>query len=133
MNMITVAAWTGSICLLFVAVMYVLCIGGYPCGEYLLGGKNKRIGWKGRLICIACLMLQLIAITVILQAANLLPLVFSLDTTRMVCRVIAVFLVLNVAMNLLSSSRKEKLVMVPLAAIAAACFCIVALKGICFQ
>ena len=57
-----------------------------------------------------------------LTMGGYLPLWFSHKTTRIILIVMAVYLSLNVLMNLASKSRKERLIMTPLSLIAAVCF-----------
>lgn len=56
-----------------------------------------------------------------------LPLWFSEKTTKIICIVMAVYLSLNMVMNLVSKSKKEKYIMTPLSFVAAICFWITAL------
>lgn len=57
-----------------------------------------------------------------------MPLWFSFKSTKIICTVMAVYLSLNVVMNFISKSRKEKYIMTPLSFLTAACFWLTALK-----
>ncbi len=67
-------------------------------------------------------VVQIIALLIILQTSGIVPLLFSVKVTRMICFVFAGYLSINSIMNLFSDSKKEKLIMTPLAVVTAICF-----------
>lgn len=119
-------ALLGAITFGIAAAIYILLILGFPLGELALGGRFKVLPVKYRLICAVSVLVQLFAIMIILQAGGLLPLVFSQPITRGICFFFAAYLSINVIMNFLSKSDKEKWIVGPLSLIAAACFWITA-------
>lgn len=110
-----------------VAVLTLFIGLGFPLGEYSMGGKYKVVPPKLRILFWISFIVQLLAIVVILQAGNILPLWFSAQTTHYIILFFAIYLSLNTIMNLLSPSKKEKLIATPLSTIAAICFWITAL------
>ena len=87
-----------------------------------MGGQYKVFPKKLRLVLVSQLLLQVFFVIVILQMGGHLPLWFSYKTTRIILIIMAVYLSLNVLMNLVSKSKKERLIMTPLSLIAAVCF-----------
>jgi len=63
-----------------------------------------------------------------LRAGSVISLGFSDKTANLLCYFFAVYLTLNVFMNLLSKSKKERLFMTPLSTIIAICFWLTALN-----
>ena len=103
-------------------ILSFLIILGLPLGELTMGGRYKVFPKKLRIVLVSQLLLQVFFVIVILQMGGYLPLWFSHKTTRIILIVMAVYLSLNVLMNLASKSRKERLIMTPLSLIAAVCF-----------
>lgn len=120
----------GAIMFGFAAVLTLLIGLGFPLGEYSMGGKYKIVPPKLRILCWISLVIQLFAIIVILQAGNILPFWFSVKTTKYITLFFAIYLSLNTIMNLLSTSKKEKIGATPLSTIAAICYWITGLSMI---
>lgn len=112
----------GAILFGIVAVVTVLIGIGLPLGEFSMGGKYKVVPPKLRILCWTSLVIQVFATVVILQAGNILPLWFSIKTTKYIVLFFAIYLSLNTIMNLLSTSKKEKYCATPLSVVAAICF-----------
>ena len=118
----------GSILFSIVLVLYILLASGLPYGEYAMGGKYKILPKKERIICIISAIIQTFAILILLQAGRVISFGFSDKTVNILCYIFAVYLSLNVIMNLLSKSKKEKLFMTPLSFVIAICFWLTALN-----
>lgn len=120
----------GAVSFLIVIVMSFLLICGVPLGEFTMGGQLlDNVPKKIRIvIAVSQLIVQLFFLVVVLQCGGIIPLWFSEKVTKIICIVMAVYLSLNTVMNLFSKSKKEKLVMTPLALISAICFWITALQ-----
>lgn len=118
----------GAIMFGFAAVLTLLIGLGFPLGEFSMGGKYKIVPPKLRILCWISLVIQLFAIIVILQAGNILPFWFSVKTTKYITLFFAIYLSLNTIMNVLSTSKKEKIGATPLSAIAAICYWITGLS-----
>ena len=118
----------GAILFTIIAVMTLLVACGLPLGEFTMGGQYKILPKKYRIMAILSLFIQIFAIIIILQAGQYISLWFSYNITKYICFFFAVYLSINIFMNISSKSKKEKYVMTPLSLIAAICFWIVAIK-----
>jgi hypothetical protein len=123
-----ITALTGSILFSIVIALYILLASGLPYGEYAMGGKHRILPKKERIICLISVMVQIFAILILLQAGRVIRIGFSEKTTIILCYFFAVYLSLNVLMNLLSKSKKERLIMTPVSFIIAVCFWITAIS-----
>ena len=111
---------------LVVIILSVLIICGLPLGELTMGGQYKVYPKKMKIVLIAQLLIQVFFVIIILQAGGFMPLWFSYKITKIVCIVMAGYLSLNVVMNFISKSKKEKYIMTPLSLLTAICFYITA-------
>ena len=111
-----------------VIILSILIICGLPLGELTMGGQYKVFPKKLRIVLFIQLFLQIFFVLTILQKGNIIPLFFSLHTTKIICIIMSVYLSLNTLMNMVSKSKKEKYIMTPLSLIAAICFWITALS-----
>lgn len=116
------AALIGAILFIIIIVINLLLICGFPLGEFTMGGKYKIFPKKLRIVLVIQLILQMFFVIIVLQTGKLIPLWFSYKATKMVCIVMAVYLSLNVVMNFISKSKKEKYIMTPLSLLATICF-----------
>lgn len=123
-----ITALIGSILFSFVIVLYVLLASGLPYGEYAMGGKYKILPGKERIISAISVIVQTFAVLVLLQAGGVMRFGLSDKTANFLCYFFAVYLSLNVFMNLLSKSKKERLFMTPLSFAIAICFWLTALN-----
>ena len=117
-----VSSFIGACAFSVVIILSLLIILGLPLGELTMGGQYKVFPKKLRIVLVSQLLLQVFFVIVILQMGGFLPLWFSYKTTRIILIVMAVYLSLNVLMNLASKSKKERLIMTPLSLIAVVCF-----------
>ena len=117
----------GAVSFSIVILLSLLIICELPLGEFTMGGQYKVFPQKLRIVLISQLILQVFFVVIILQAGGFLPLWFSHKTTKIICIVMASNLSLNVIMNFISKSKKEKYVMTPLSLVTAICFWITAL------
>ena len=123
----TVSSITGAVLLLAVAVMEVLLIIGLPLGEFTMGGRHKVLPPMYRVFAASSIVLQLFGAFIILQGGGIMVMWFTGNVTKIICFVFAGFFAVNTIMNLISPSKKEKIVMTPLAAVEACCFAITAI------
>jgi hypothetical protein len=112
----------GTITMGLAVLLYISLVFGAPLGEFALGGKDKVLPKKARIVCAFSILIQLFATMILLQTGNVIPLIFSSQVTRILCIVFAIYLSLNVIMNLLSKSKKERFVSGSLSFITAVCF-----------
>lgn len=117
-----VSSFIGACAFSVVIILSLLIILGLPLGELTMGGQYKVFPKKLRIVLVSQLLLQVFFVIVILQMGGFLPLWFSYKATRIILIVMAIYLSLNVLMNLASKSKKERLIMTPLSLIAAVCF-----------
>ncbi len=119
---------SGAIVLLVILLITILVVFGLPLGEFIMGGKYKVLPKKFRVLAFVSMIIQSLAIVIVLQAGGFIPLSFSFVMTKNFCIFFAVYLSLNIIMNLCSKSKKEKYVMTPLSLIAAISYWITALQ-----
>ena len=112
----------GALLFTIIIVFSMLVLLGLPFGDFTMGGQNKILPIKYRIISIIFIVIQIFAIIIILQSGGYFPLWFSLKATKGICTFFSVYLTINIFMNIFSKSRKEKFVMTPLAFFAAICF-----------
>lgn len=112
----------GSTVLCLISILYILVALGFPLGAFVMGGKYQIVPNKIRYMVGFSVIIQWFAAIIILQTGGLVPLFFSVGVTKGICIFFAAYLSLNVIMNLLSKSKKEKYTMTPLSIIAAISF-----------
>ena len=125
--MMQVFAIIGAALLFIAAVFEVLLVAGLPLGEFTMGGRYKVLPPMMRGAAVFSLLTQVFAGLILLQAAGFMGMWFTFGVTRIICYVFGGFFVINTVMNFFSTSKKEKLVMTPLAAVEAVCFLVTAI------
>ena len=125
--MIQVFAITGAALLFIAAVFEVLLVAGLPLGEFTMGGRYKILPPVMRGAAVFSLLTQVFAGLILLQAAGFMGMWFTFGVTRIISYVFGGFFVINTVMNFFSTSKKEKVVMTPLAAVEAVCFLVTAI------
>ncbi|WP_335996425.1 hypothetical protein [Fusobacterium polymorphum] len=118
----------GAVLFGVIATMTVLVACGFPLGEFTMGGQHKTLPKKFRVVAVISVAIQIFAMIIILQAGGFISLWFSFNLTKYICFFFAAYLSLNTIMNMISKSRKEKYVMIPLSLIAGICFWITAFQ-----
>lgn len=118
----------GACAFSMVIILTLLIICGLPLGEFTMGGKYKVFPKKLRIILVTQLILQLFFLIIILQMGGFISLWFSAKLTKIIGIVMSAYLSLNIIMNLMSKSKKEKYIMTPISLIAAICFWIASLQ-----
>ena len=116
----------GAVLFAIVTIMTLLVVCGLPLGEFTMGGQNKILPKKIRIMAIFSFFVQIFAIIIVLQAGGHISLWFSSNITKGICIFFGGYLSLNIIMNLSSKSKKERLAMTPLSLLAAVCFWITA-------
>ncbi|CAN7316163.1 hypothetical protein [Paenibacillus sp. LjRoot56] len=124
-----ITALIGSVSFFAVAIFYILLAMGLPYGDFAMGGKYKIMPKQMRVACAISVFIQLIAIIFILQTGNVISIDALNTIAKGVCYFFAFYLIVNTIMNVLSKSKKEKLVMTPLSFLTAICFLITAMNG----
>ncbi|RKR13063.1 hypothetical protein CLV91_1777 [Maribacter vaceletii] len=118
----------GSILFSIVLVLYILMALRLPYGEYAMGGKYKVLPKKERIISLLSVIIQTFAILILLQCGGLISFGVSDKIANVFCYFFAVYLSLNILMNLLSKSKKEFFYMTPLSFVIAICYWLTALN-----
>ena len=99
-----------------VAVFQMLLLLGYPLGEFAMGGYYKVLPVKLRIISGINGLILLMMGVIFLQHTNVINWMNFISTNLLVW-IITIFLGLNTIANVLSRSKKERLVMTPLSGI----------------
>ena len=118
----------GAVLFGVIATMTVLVACGLPLGEFTMGGQHKILPKKLRVVAVISVVIQIFAMIIILQAGGFISLWLSFKVTKYICFFFAAYLSLNIIMNMISKSRKEKYVMTPLSVIVGICFWITAFQ-----
>lgn len=124
--MMQVFAIIGAALFFIAAVFEVLLVAGLPLGEFTMGGRYKVLPPMMRGAAVFSLLTQVFAGLILLQAAGFMGMWFTFGVTRIICYVFGGFFVINTVMNFFSTSKKEKVVMTPLALVEAICFFVTA-------
>ena len=96
-----------------IAIFQVLLSLGYPLGEYAMGGYYKVLPKKLRIVGVINALILLFMGFVFLQHTNVLNGIDFLSTNILVW-IITIYLGINTIANLISRSKKERLVITPL-------------------
>lgn len=110
-----------------IVVLYIALFFGAPLGEYAMGGNYKVLPPKSRIMIAVSVVIQVFGIVALLQMGSVVQVGLPVGVVKVTCYVFAVYLTLNVLMNIFSRSKKERWVMTPLSAIVAACYWITVL------
>lgn len=113
MDVIFTASIVVAILFVIVALFQILLSLGYPLGEFAMGGYYKVLPKKLRIVSAFNSLILLFMGFVFLQHTNVLK-GFELISTNILVWVITIFLGFNTIANLISRSKKERLVMTPL-------------------
>lgn len=130
MVIIRTIAIIGAAIFAIATVFTVLVALGFPLGEFIMGGRHKIVPSEIRILCCVSAIVQILAIVIVLQTGNVIPVWFPFKITRGICFFFAIYLSANAIMNFLSSSVKERLLMTPLSLLAAICFWLVAFSSL---
>ncbi len=123
-----IAALTGSILFGIMAIIYILLALGFPFGEFAMGGRSKVLSPKMRGLVAVSILIQILGILVLLQGGGVVNVGFPYQAVKVLCYVFAVYLSLNTVMNLFSKSKKEQIIVTPMAAIVAVCYWVTAIN-----
>lgn len=121
-----IPALIGSALFGLIVILYILLVFGAPLGEYAMGGRHRVMPLKSRITTAIAVLVQLSGIAVLLHGGGIVDTGLPGNVVKVGCYVFAVYLSLNVFMNIVSKSKKEKLFMTPLSFIVAVCFWMVA-------
>lgn len=120
-------ALTGAILFSLIVILYIALLFGAPLGEYAMGGAHKILPHKNRVMIAISIPIQAFGIIVLLQKGGIISTGLPESLLTISCYIFAIYLTLNVFMNAFSRSSKERWVMMPLSAIVAGCYWVMAL------
>lgn len=115
---IQIAALIIMILLAGIAIFQVLLMFGYPLSEATMGGKYKILPKRLRFASAVSSLILLLMGFVYLQSAKLITSEIAFLPTNILVWVFTAYLGINTIANLASKSKKEKLIMTPISAIA---------------
>lgn len=106
------------VAIMFISISFfqVLLSLGYPLGVYAMGGYNKVLPKKLRIVSVINAIILLFMGFVFLQHTDVLS-GFDFLPTNILVWVFTIFLGFNTIANLISRSEKERLIMTPLSGI----------------
>jgi hypothetical protein len=115
---IQTAAIISAVILMTIAIFQILLLLGFPLAEYSWGGKYKGVlPPRLRMMSLLSAILLCLMGIIFLMHTKVLSIGDNIPTNILVW-IITIFLGLNTLGNLASKSKKEKIVMTPLAGIA---------------
>lgn len=123
-----IPAFIGSILFGLTVILYLSLVFGAPLGEYAMGGQHSILPFRKRIIAVFAIIIQLSGIIVLLDGGEIIKTGLSASVIKIGCYIYAIYLSLNVLMNIFSKSKKERMFMTPLSFVVAICFWIVALQ-----
>ncbi|MDH6364406.1 hypothetical protein M2139_001455 [Enterococcus sp. PF1-24] len=112
----------GALLFALIALLTLLVTFGLPLGEFTLGGQYAVLPIKMRVMTGISFVIQLFAILIVLQAGGVMKMWFPIKIVKGIGIFFSVYLTINVVMNFMSDSPKERYLMTPLALVAAICF-----------
>lgn len=116
---IQIAAIVCAAIFLIIAIFQILLALGFPLGDYSWGGFHKGVlPTKLRISSMVSAIFILFIGYVFLKHSKIISIGFNFIPTNIMVWVFTVFLGLNTVGNLISKSRKEKMIMTPLTGIA---------------
>jgi hypothetical protein len=115
---IHLAAIMNAVIVLSIAVFQVLLSLGYSLGEATMGGYHKILPKHLRFASLISAFILLFFGLIFLQHAKVVSFGFNYILTNILVWAFTVYLALNTIANLVSKSKKERLIMTPISSIA---------------
>lgn len=115
---VQLAAIISTVIFVGVALFQVLLALGFPLGRFAWGGFYKVLPKELRIASLVSANVLILIGLIFLQQANVVNWGFTFIPTTILVWVFTGFLALNTVGNLLSRSKKEKMVMAPLSTVA---------------
>ncbi len=126
--LITLLTILALIILLALTIFQLALVFGAPLGAYAWGGQHKVLPTNLRVSSVGSIILYILFAGVIASKAGFISGLILPQTVNFSMYVFAAYLTLGIFMNAISKSKKERLVMAPVAAVLAVCFWFVALS-----
>lgn len=118
----TIIALIGLVVLLGLSIFQLLLVVGKPLGEYAWGGQHKVLPQKLRVGSAISIILYLIFALFLVSKAGIVSVITSTSLLTIGTWVLAGYFALGVVMNAISRSKKERMVMTPVALVLAIIF-----------
>lgn len=128
MTVVQTAALAACVLLAGLAVFQVALIAGAPVGRFAWGGQHKVLPAKLKAGSAVSILLYFVFGWLALGHAGLLPVPGGRTLTSVAVWVLTGYFAVGVAMNAISRSKPERLVMTPLALVLAVLFLVLALN-----
>lgn len=126
--MIEVYAYIAAGVLIALLLFQVLLIMGLPLARYAWGGTHDVLPKNLRIASASSIALYIVFIAFILSKASIIDLVGNAQAVDIGMWVFTVYFFLGIIMNAISRSKKERIVMTPVAAVLAVLFLLVSLS-----
>ena len=124
-----ISAWIGIGIFAALIVLNILLLFGAPLGEFTMGGQDRKLAKSKRKLVLISILIQIFAILILAQLGDIYLVGFSHNVARISAYILGGYMCLNTAMNFLSRSKKERLVMTPLAAVTAICILVTVINA----
>ncbi len=115
---IQITAIVSAVSFFAIAVFHVLLSLGLPLGEAAWGGSHKILPSKLRLASLISSIILLIAGLILLHQGKVVFISTDYILSRVIVWIFTAFLGLNTLGNFVSKSKKEKMIMTPISALA---------------
>jgi hypothetical protein len=116
-----IAAIIATIIFAGMVVFQLLLVLGLPLGHLAWGGQQKELPTKLRIASGVSVGIFIFAMVMVLEEAGILNLFINTWVSYISVWVLAIYFTLGILMNGISRSKREKLIMTPIAAISAIC------------
>ena len=126
--LVTLLTILALIILLALTIFQLALVFGAPLGAYAWGGQHKVLPTNLRVSSVGSSILYILFAGVIASKAGFISGLILPQTVNFSMYVFAAYFTLGIFMNAISKSKKERLVMAPVAAVLAVCFWVVALS-----
>ncbi len=126
--LVTLLTILALIILLALTIFQLALVFGAPLGAYAWGGQHKVLPTNLRVSSVGSIILYILFAGVITSKAGFISGLILPQTVNFSMYVFAAYFTLGIFMNAISKSKKERLVMAPVAAVLAVCFWVVALS-----
>jgi hypothetical protein len=126
--LVTLLTILALIILLALTIFQLALVFGAPLGVYAWGGQHKVLPTNLRVSSVGSIILYILFAGVIASKTGFISGLILPQTVNFSMYVFAAYFTLGIFMNAISKSKKERLVMAPVAAVLAVCFWVVALS-----
>lgn len=117
----------GVLLLATLAVFQLLLIAGKPLGEYAWGGQHKVLPKHLRIGSMVSILLYIVFVVLLVSKSGLVTIIPESAFLTTAMWIVTVYMTVGIMMNAISRSKKERLVMTPVAFMLAVVFLFVTL------